>query len=604
MTSRIPFQMIEKIREQTDIVSIIGQYVQLRKTGKNHLGLCPFHSEKTASFTVVEDKQMYYCFGCGKGGNVFKFFQDLEDIDFLEAVKKVAEIEQIPFTYKLKNSKKQQDPESFSLLKMHEKAAKLYHHLLLNTEAGTKALAYLKSRGITEELIEIFQIGFAPDARILLVEAFEKDGFSENDYLNSGLFTIREDGSKLDRFYNRIMFPICDDSGKVIAFSGRVLEDTENDAKYLNSPETKLFNKSENLYNFYLASSNVRKAKEVFLFEGFMDVIAAWFAGVHSGVASMGTSFTKNQITKLARYANNVVIAYDGDDPGQKSTQKVINELKMQTDLGIQVLILPEKLDPDEYVRKYGEKAFYEFAKHGRSSVFEFKKHYLKKDKNLVNEMEKIAYINELLKELAQVTSELEQEVYLNQIAQEFPELTLETLRRQLNLIKSEQRKQVVPLKKVKQVVKVKPVRQIVSAGEKAERILLFRIMTDRWFCEQVNNLSSFNFHVQALQKLYDSYQSFCQIYGEFIAAEFLTYLEDEKEKNLFSEIMMSTFNMETSEEEFKELFKTIQREKLKVKIYEKKNKQQAAKKIGNVDQELDLAMEIIELKKSYDSKC
>jgi DNA primase len=602
MTSRIPFQVIEKIREQTDIVSIIGQYVQLRKTGKNHLGLCPFHSEKTASFTVVEDKQMYYCFGCGKGGNVFKFFQDLEDIDFLEAVKKVAEIEQIPFTYELKNSKKQQDPESFSLLKMHEKAAKLYHHLLLNTEAGTKALAYLKSRGITEELIEIFQIGFAPDARILLVEAFEKDGFSEDDYLNSGLFTIREDGSKLDRFYKRIMFPICDDSGKVIAFSGRVLEDTENDAKYLNSPETKLFNKSENLYNFYLASGNIRKAKEVFLFEGFMDVIAAWSAGVHSGVASMGTSFTKNQITKLARYANNVVIAYDGDDPGQKSTQKVINELKTQTDLGIQVLILPEKLDPDEYVRKYGEKTFYEFAKHGRSSVFEFRKHYLKKDKNLANEMEKIAYINELLEELAQVTSELEQEVYLNKIIQEFPELTLETLRRQLNIIKSEQRKQVVPLKKVKQVVKVKPVRQIVSAGEKAERILLFRIMTDRWFCEQVNNLSSFSFYIPALQKLYDSYQSFCQIYGEFIEAEFLTYLEDEKEKNLFSEIMMSTFNMETSEEEFKELFKAVEREKLKVKIYEKKNKQQAAKRLGNVDQELDLAMEIIELKKSYDS--
>ncbi|MDR0614995.1 MAG: DNA primase, partial [Lactobacillales bacterium] len=456
MTSRIPFQVIEKIREQADIVSIIGQYVQLRKTGKNHLGLCPFHSEKTASFTVVEDKQMYYCFGCGKGGNVFKFFQDLEDINFLEAVKKVVEIEQIPFTYELKNSQKQQDPESFSLLKMHEKAAKLYHHLLLNTKAGTKALAYLESRGITEELIEIFQIGFAPDARILLVEAFEKDGFNEDDYLNCGLFTIRKNGNKLDRFYNRIMFPICNDSGKVIAFSGRVLKDTENDAKYLNSPETKLFNKSENLYNFYLASSNIRKAKEVFLFEGFMDVIAAWSVGVHSGVASMGTSFTKNQITKLARYANNVVIAYDGDYPGQKSKKKVINELKAQTDLGIQVLILPKKLDPDEYVRKYGKKAFYELAKHSRSSVFEFRKHYLKKDKNLANEMEKIAYINELLEELAQVTSELEQEVYLNKIVQEFPELTLETLRRQLNLIKSEQCKQVVPLKKVKQVVKVK----------------------------------------------------------------------------------------------------------------------------------------------------
>ncbi|MDR0691399.1 MAG: DNA primase, partial [Streptococcaceae bacterium] len=312
MARRIPFQVIEKVREQTDIVNIIGQYVQLRKTGKNYSGLCPFHSEKTASFTVVEDKQIYYCFGCGKGGNVFKFFQDFEGIDFLEAVKKVAEVEQIPFTYELKSSNKQQDSENFSLLKMHEKAAKLYHHLLLNTEVGTKALVYLENRGVTEELLETFQIGFAPDARILLVEAFEKDGFSEDDYLNSGLFTIREDGSKLDRFYNRIMFPICNDSGKVIAFSGRILESTKSDAKYLNSPETKLFNKSENLYNFHLANSNIRKVKEVFLFEGFMDVIAAWSAGIRSGVASMGTSFTKNQLKKLARYAKNVVIAYDG----------------------------------------------------------------------------------------------------------------------------------------------------------------------------------------------------------------------------------------------------------------------------------------------------
>ncbi|MDR1521922.1 MAG: DNA primase [Streptococcaceae bacterium] len=603
MVNKISFQVIEKVRKQTDIVSIIGQYVQLRKTGKNYSALCPFHSEKTPSFTVVKDKQMYYCFGCGKGGDIFKFFQDLESISFLEAVKKVAKIEQISFAG-LENINKQQNPEIISLFKMQKKAAKLYHHLLINTKVGTKALVYLRNRGIVEEMFEIFQIGFAPDMRTLLVEAFEKDGFSEDDYQKSGLFIIREDGSKLDRFYNRIIFPICNDSGQVIALSGRILEKDEKDVKYLNSPETKLFKKSENLYNFHLAQNYIRKTKEVFLFEGFMDVIAAFSAGIRSGVASMGTNFTKKQLKKILPCAKSVVIAYDGDDPGEKSTQKAINEIKMQTKLDIKVLMLPEMLDPDEYVRKYGEKAFYEFAKHGRSSVFEFMKRYFKKDKNLANETEKITYVNELLEELSQVTSQIEQDLYLNKIVQEFPEITLESLHRQLDLIKLEKQKQISPFKKkqeLKQVIKAKPVKKKLSAGEKAEKILLFRIMTNSWFYKQINKFSDFHFHTPALKRVYESYQAFYKLHKEFIEADFLTSLEDEDEKNTFSEIMISMPNNEASKEELQELLKTIQREKLKVRIDEKKLEQQAAKRIGNISQELNLAIEIVELKKNYD---
>ncbi|MEG2255029.1 MAG: DNA primase, partial [Vagococcus sp.] len=245
MVQLIPQETIEMVRQQTNIVDIVGQYVQLKKSGKNYLGLCPFHNEKSPSFSVAEDKQIYHCFGCGKGGNVFSFIQEIEGLTFPESVEKVADLASINVTINATHTPQTLSPkalEESQLIDIHEKIADLYHHILLNTQVGEQALAYLKERGLTEEVIKTFKIGFAPRDRRLLFKILEKDHYSEDILRKTGLLFQLDNGDWLDRFYQRIMFPITNFQGKVIGFSGRLLLDESFDAtdqpKYLNSPET------------------------------------------------------------------------------------------------------------------------------------------------------------------------------------------------------------------------------------------------------------------------------------------------------------------------------------------------------------------------------
>lgn len=266
MPELIPQETIENIRKQTNIVDIVGQYVQLKKSGKNYVGLCPFHNEKTPSFSVAEDKQIFHCFGCGKGGNVFSFIQEIEGLHFPEAVERVADLSSIEVSFNLSNQPQTLSPrvlEEHQLIEVHEKTADLYHHILMNTQIGEKALSYLKDRGLSEEAIKTFKIGFAPVDRTLLYKILEKENFSEDILKKSGLLFQLDNGNWLDRFYQRIMFPITNFQGKTIGFSGRILEeetfDSSDQPKYLNSPETELFNKRFILFNFHQARSEIRK---------------------------------------------------------------------------------------------------------------------------------------------------------------------------------------------------------------------------------------------------------------------------------------------------------------------------------------------------------
>jgi len=606
MFRRIPPGVIDAVREKTDIVSVINQYVQLKKTGKNYSGLCPFHNEKTPSFTVAYDKQIYYCFGCGKGGNVFKFFQDLENISFPAAVKKVADIEQIPFEYEVgpkDNSSNCSNIEVANLLRMHEKAAKLYHHLLVNTKAGVPALNYLENRGLDPATIEIFQIGFAPDTRELLSNAFSSDNFSEEDYQKSGLFIILENGGKRDRFYNRLMFPIYGEQNQVIAFSGRLLSNARDEAKYLNSPETKIFQKSETLYNFNLARTSIRKANEVFLFEGFMDVIAAWRSGIFNGVASMGTALTKKQLSKLLRVANSVIVAFDGDLPGLNATEKAISALRQQTGLTVQTLLLAEKLDPDEYVCKYGEEAFHNFAEHGRSSVFEFYEKFLAEGKNLANELEKVSYLDELLGELTKVASVLERDVYLNLLSKKFPEFALESIIQRFAEKKrelSQSVKKTNVLSGQQKIVLDHPItlieRKKITVQERSEQLLLFCLM---WGRVALSDVEDNYFHSPVLRKLYEAYVDFSSNFPTFNPANFINHLVEEELRNYFCELLVLNTIEKVSNVEIAELLKTIRCEEFKKKIDNQKLAQKKAKSCGNLEQELALALKIDELKKN-----
>ncbi|HAP3069364.1 TPA: DNA primase [Enterococcus faecalis] len=617
MAQRIPQEVIEEVRHRTNIVDIIGQYVQLKKSGKNYMGLCPFHEERSPSFSVAEDKQIFHCFGCGKGGTVFNFLQEIEGISFPESVKRVADLEHLSVDFDWSEPREVADtPENQqrrSLLQLHSKAAELYHHILVNTKIGEPALNYLLERGLTQELIETFQIGFAPQKRDFLSQVFKNEQLDETLFEPSGLFVQRDNGTFLDRFYQRIMFPINDPQGNVIAFSGRLLKtaDFPGDEmpKYLNSPETTLFNKRETLFNFDKARKEIRKENTVLLFEGFMDVIAAWQSGVKSGVASMGTSLTNEQIRRLERVAKEVVICYDGDNAGVQATNRAIQLLQENSHFDLSIVSIPEKLDPDEYVRKYGAEAFQNLANHGRETVFSFKMNYHRLTRNMNNEKEQLDYVNELLRELTNVRSPLERDRYLNQIAQEF-QLSVHSLEEQFNQLKQEQRSvqrqerqqfyqdemmpppMEEPVFEENHVQNKLPLTQV----QKAERSLLFRLMNEQGVRQTVQQLPDFSFAHDEYQELYFLLESYATLHQSFDIADFINFLQDNQTKQLAIEIAYQNLSEESSEREVADLLHVIALSSIAEAIEQKKIQQQEAKRVGNQQLEAELTMEIIQL--------
>ncbi|MFS1137888.1 DNA primase [Enterococcus faecalis] len=617
MAQRIPQEVIEEVRHRTNIVDIIGQYVQLKKSGKNYMGLCPFHEERSPSFSVAEDKQIFHCFGCGKGGTVFNFLQEIEGISFPESVKRVADLEHLSVDFDWSEPREVADtPENQqrrSLLQLHSKAAELYHHILVNTKIGEPALNYLLERGLTQELIETFQIGFAPQKRDFLSQVFKNEQLDEMLFEPSGLFVQRDNGTFLDRFYQRIMFPINDPQGNVIAFSGRLLKtaDFPGDEmpKYLNSPETTLFNKRETLFNFDKARKEIRKENTVLLFEGFMDVIAAWQSGVKSGVASMGTSLTNEQIRRLERVAKEVVICYDGDNAGVQATNRAIQLLQENSHFDLSIVSIPEKLDPDEYVRKYGAEAFQNLANHGRETVFSFKMNYHRLTRNMNNEKEQLDYVNELLRELTNVQSPLERDRYLNQIAQEF-QLSVHSLEEQFNQLKQEQRSvqrqerqqfyqdemmpppMEEPVFEENHVQNKLPLTQV----QKAERSLLFRLMNEQGVRQTIQQLPDFSFAHDEYQELYFLLESYATLHQSFDIADFINFLQDNQTKQLAIEIAYQNLSEESSEREVADLLHVIALSSIAEAIEQKKIQQQEAKRVGNQQLEAELTMEIIQL--------
>lgn len=617
MAQRIPQEVIEEVRHRTNIVDIIGQYVQLKKSGKNYMGLCPFHEERSPSFSVAEDKQIFHCFGCGKGGTVFNFLQEIEGISFPESVKRVADLEHLSVDFDWSEPREVADtPENQqrrSLLQLHSKAAELYHHILVNTKIGEPALNYLLERGLTQELIETFQIGFAPQKRDFLSQVFKNEQLDETLFEPSGLFVQRDNGTFLDRFYQRIMFPINDPQGNVIAFSGRLLKTADSPGdempKYLNSPETTLFNKRETLFNFDKARKEIRKENTVLLFEGFMDVIAAWQSGVKSGVASMGTSLTNEQIRRLERVAKEVVICYDGDNAGVQATNRAIQLLQENSHFDLSIVSIPEKLDPDEYVRKYGAEAFQNLANHGRETVFSFKMNYHRLTRNMNNEKEQLDYVNELLRELTNVQSPLERDRYLNQIAQEF-QLSVHSLEKQFNQLKQEQRSvqrqerqqfyqdemmpppMEEPVFEENHVQNKLPLTQV----QKAERSLLFRLMNEQGVRQTVQQLPDFSFAHDEYQELYFLLESYATLHQSFDIADFINFLQDNQTKQLAIEIAYQNLSEESSEREVADLLHVIALSSIAEAIEQKKIQQQEAKRVGNQQLEAELTMEIIQL--------
>ncbi|QWU14978.1 DNA primase [Paenibacillus sophorae] len=434
----IPEEVIESVLARHDIVDTVGKVVHLTKRGKYLWGLCPFHSESTPSFTVTPDRGVFHCFGCGMGGNAIKFRMEIEGLSFPEAVKIMAEESDIPVPEGAGGMQSAHSPELDRLLQAYEWSAKFYHYLLKNTEYGKAAMDYLRSRKFSDQMIDQFQIGYAPDRWDTLLQFLERRNFDLAEMEKGGLLSSRSEGKGyIDRFRGRIIFPIANRAGKVVAFAGRILG--EGQPKYLNSPESKLFNKSRILYNLHQSKASIRKTRQIVLFEGYGDVISAWESGVQNGVATMGTSLTENHASMMKALADEAVIAYDGDRAGQAAAMKALPMLEA-TGLRVKVAVLPGGLDPDEFVAQYGGDRFREQIIESAVSTVKFKLIYLKKNHILLEEDGKIAYVKEALQIIASLHSSTEREVYLKEIASEL-ELSYDSLKQDCNLLRASMQK-------------------------------------------------------------------------------------------------------------------------------------------------------------------
>ena len=353
-------ELIEQIKDANDIVSVVSEHVTLKKKGKNYWGCCPFHNEKTPSFSVAPDKGFYYCFGCHASGNAIKFLMELEGITFVEALERLANRANIPLPEaKLSPQVRAREERRKKLYEACDLAANFFHNCLLKTSYGKAGLEYLKKRGLTDETIEKFRLGFAPDGWDRLYKAFRERGIEESILLELNLIRKNDKGQAYDFFRNRVMFPIMDGKGRVVGFGGRVMDDST--PKYLNSPECPIFEKGKILFAFDKAYKSIREEKQAILVEGYMDVISAHNKGVTNVVASLGTAYTKDHGHILMRQADEIILAYDMDGAGRQAVTRAI-ELLQNTDFKVRVLAMPDGKDPDDYVRNHGGKAFKELV--------------------------------------------------------------------------------------------------------------------------------------------------------------------------------------------------------------------------------------------------
>ncbi|MGX6961227.1 DNA primase [Vagococcus xieshaowenii] len=607
--SRIPQEVLDDIRHQVNIVDVVGQYVQLKKSGKNYFGLCPFHDEKSPSFSVAEDKQIFHCFGCGKGGNVFQFLQEVDGLSFVESVEKVAQTSHVEINYQFQPemsvNETGQKRKIDTLIEMHEKAATLFQHVLLKTKVGEPALEYLYQRGLTDEQIEHFGIGFAPSENSLLRKVFENEGYSEELLEASGLMSLRDNGEFVDRFFGRIMFPIRNNQGKLVAFSGRLFDqyllDQKKSPKYLNSPETEIFNKRQVLYNFYEARKTGRKENELVLFEGFMDVIAAHNAGITNGVASMGTSLTGEQINTLQRTVGQLLICYDGDNAGKEASFRALKTISEQSALDISLVLLPEKMDPDEFIQKYGSERFIHLLRNQRESPFTFKLDYYKQNKNLENEHDRFDYLNTMVTELLSVNSVIEREVYIKQLADNF-DVSVEAIQAEIQkgLSNQTQERQSKRRDVYQPEIVIPQVQQVskMSLAEKTEQMLMYRILHESSTASMIKNIPDFNFIHEEYQEIFQIYSEYKMLHDEFLEADFLNALTDERLKNKLIQISYLDMSEESSQQEINDYIRTINKANLEQLKQEKLMQQKEASRIGNKELELQLTIEIINIQK------
>ena len=407
-----PPAFLDELAARNPIEEVVGQYVSLKRSGANLFGLCPFHGEKTASFSVAPDKGIYYCFGCHKGGNAVNFMMEIEGLSYPDAVRSLAKRVglEVPDDEQYQSKYRQQE----RLWALHKEAARFFH-AKLNAPEGAAALQYALGRGMPKSTIINFGIGYAPDTWSSLVDHLRKKGYTDQELRDSGLVTVsQKNGNLFDRFRDRLMFPIIDVRGNVIGFGGRIMKKDDNAAKYLNSPETLIFNKRKNLFGLNVAKKT--KLPYMILVEGYMDAIALHQYGFDCAVASLGTSLTEEHAVLLSRYTENVVLIYDGDEAGQRAAQRAIPMLE-KAGLTIKVLQLKDAKDPDEYLKKFGADKF-RLLLNDSSNRVEYQLNAIRKKYDLGLDDQRVKFIAEAADFISTLDSAVQREVYGHRVAE------------------------------------------------------------------------------------------------------------------------------------------------------------------------------------------
>ena len=401
-----PPSFLDELSARNPIEDVVGQYVNLKRSGSNMFGLCPFHGEKTASFSVAPDKGIYYCFGCHKGGNAVNFMMEIEGLSYPDAVRALAKRAgmAVPEDEQYQSKYRQQE----RLWALHKEAARFFHAQLMAPE-GAEALKYALGRGMPKSTIINFGIGYAPDSWTSLVDALRKKGYTDEELKESGLVTVsQKNGRIFDRFRDRLMFPIIDVRGNVIGFGGRIMKNDPNAAKYLNSPETLIFNKRKNLFGLNVAKKS--KLGYLILVEGYMDAIALHQYGFDCAVASLGTSLTEEHAVLLSRYTENVYLIYDGDTAGQRAAQRAIPMLE-KAGLSIKVLQLKDAKDPDEFLKKFGADRFKLLLEESSNRV-EYQLNAIRKKYDLRVDEQRVKFISEAAEFISTLSNAVQREIY------------------------------------------------------------------------------------------------------------------------------------------------------------------------------------------------
>ena len=629
-------EVVNDLKSKVNIADLILQYVALSRTGKNYIGLCPFHGEKTPSFNVNAEKGFYHCFGCGRSGDAIEFLKEYNQVGFIDAVKELANFAGV--TLDISNDREEKNNPNAPLYEINNRAARLYNILLMSTELGERARDYLAERGITDDVIKRFNIGLAPEENDFIFKNLSNK-FDEEVMANSGLFHF-SNNRVFDAFTNRIMFPITNEYGQTIGFSGRKWQENDDSkAKYINTSATTIFDKSYELWNLDKAKPTISKRREVYLMEGFMDVIAAHKAGINNVVASMGTALTEKHVRRLKQIAKKFVLVYDGDSAGQNAIYKALN-LVGESD--VQIVKVPEGLDPDEYSKTYGLTGLSALMETGRIQPIEFLIDFLRPE-NLANLQVQLDFIEQIAPMIAKLQSITAQDAYIRKLVEILPDFEYNQVEQAVNLRRENMNitdhsvsdygasnlvenfaderdysnlDSAIPIdfeeifyenniqpqvadRRNEPAQVFQPTIQVpkLSRSERAEEMLLHRMIYHSSVLKKFSQDDNFRFVHKRYQDIFEKILLEAMVYEQIDESHLASELSEDQ-RSLFYQIISLDLPETASSQEINDLVSIFSNEMEQIKFEELQQQLATAEKAGNKERMLELTLQIINQKK------